>query len=100
MYKQNKHKGTTIIQNESVEGESLEMKIDRFVNNKEPITEQGAEMIFMERKEGINRAYNIRTDRFEVAIEATDAITKSINARRDEKYKMSDEAESIQGTKE
>lgn len=100
MYKQNKHKNTTIKTNESVEGESLEMKIDRFVNNREPITEQGAEMIFMERKEGINRAYNIRTDRFEVAIEATDAITKSINARREEKYKKLDEAKPIQDTNE
>ena len=74
------------------------MKIDRFVNNKEQLTERSATTIFMERKEGINAAYNIRTDRYEVAVEAMDKRTKSIQARREENAKISDNAESTQGT--
>ena len=98
MYRKNRMNRTTNVRNESVEGETLEMKIDRFVNNKEQLTERSAATIFMERKEGINAAYNIRTDRFEVAAEAMDKRTKSIQARREEKVKISDSAEPIHGT--
>ena len=70
------------------EGETLEMKIDRFINNREPITDNGSSAIYMERKEGVNAAYNIKTDRFEVALEAMNKVSRSIDARRDEKAKM------------
>lgn len=70
--------------NQSVEGETLETKIERIVNNNEPVKE-GAPIIFTERKEGIRPSTNIRTDRFEVAIEAADKIAKSYMARREER---------------
>ena len=74
MYRKNRMNRTTNVRNESVEGETLEMEIDRFVNNKEQLAERSAATIFMERKEGINAAYNIRTDRFEVAAEAMTTV--------------------------
>ena len=84
MYKTPIIERSSIKTNASNEGETLEEKIDRFVNNKETITDQGSPKIYMERSEGINKAYNFRTDRFEVAIEAMDKVAKSYAARREE----------------
>lgn len=101
MYKIPKMHETQLKVNTSVQGETLEMKIHRIVNNKEPIKD-GAPLIYTERKEGIRKSTNIRTDRFEVAIEASDKIAKSYKARREEKAKATEaikdgEPESIQG---
>jgi hypothetical protein len=69
---------------EKLEGEPIELKIERIVSNKEPISD-GAPSIFTERKDGVVSAYNIRTDRFEIAAEAMDKVAGSIQAKRDNK---------------
>ena len=69
---------------ECVEGEPIELKIERIVSNKEPITD-GAPSIFTERKDGVISAYNIRTDRWEIASEAMDKVSGSVQAKRDAK---------------
>lgn len=51
------------------DGESIETKIERVVQNKEPI-EDGAEIIYTEKKLGVQPQYNIRTDKWEIAQEA------------------------------
>lgn len=66
------------------EGETIETKINRIVYNKEPI-EDGAPIIYMDRKDGILPQYDIRTDRWELAIDAMETSTKSILAKREEK---------------
>lgn len=113
MYKTAKYNRTTLIINQSTEGEHIETKIERIVNNKEPITD-GAPIIYTERKDGVLPAYDIRTDRFDIAIDAMDIISKSRDAQRAQKNKTSDEdskvidinkkeiggAESAQGTNE
>jgi hypothetical protein len=71
---------------EKLEGEPIEHKIERIVSNKEAISD-GAPSIFTERKDGVVAAYNIRTDRFEVATEAMDKVAGSIQAKRDNKGK-------------
>lgn len=86
MYKQNQIQTTSLTQCEKQEGETIEQKVQRIMNNKEPITD-GAPIIFTERKDGVNPAHDIRTDRFELAIEATDKITKSHRAKREERHK-------------
>lgn len=53
------------------DGESIETKIERVVQNKEPI-EDGAEIIYTEKKLGVQPQYNIRTDKWEIAQEAMD----------------------------
>lgn len=63
------------------EGESIEAKVTRIVLNKEPIKD-GAPLIYTDRKDGVLPGYDIRTDRFEVAVEAMDKITKSKIAKR------------------
>lgn len=76
---------TEIDINESVEGETIEMKIERITTNKEPI-EDSAPIIYQERREGVNPAYNMRTDRFEIALDVNDTITASKLAAREKVY--------------
>lgn len=84
MYVTPRMRRTTINVNTSQEGETLEQKLDRIVNSKEPITD-GAPIIYTDRKEGVLPAYNIRTDRFEIAVEAMDSVHRSAIARREKK---------------
>ena len=66
------------------EGETIEQKVDRVVNNGEPI-EDGAPRIFTERRDGVGAQYDIRTDRWEVAVDAMDAVAGSLRAKREMK---------------
>ena len=51
------------------EGETIEAKVNRIVNNGEPITD-GTPIIYTERKDGVLPEYDIRTDRWDIAIDA------------------------------
>ena len=62
-------------------------------------------LVYTERKDGVLPAYDIRTDRFELAVEATDKIAKSYLAKREERLqerkvdlKKDTGSESTQGT--
>lgn len=81
-YKPKKPTTSLIAVNEGYIGERIEQKIDRIVNNKEPITD-GAPIIYTERKHGVMPDYDIRTDKWEHAIDGTDKITKSRLAKRE-----------------
>lgn len=74
--------------NNSVEGETIEQKVERFMNNKEPITD-GAPIIYQPRNEGVRPEFDIRTDRFEIALDATDNISRSKLAKRVNLYEES-----------
>lgn len=87
MYKQTSFKKTSIKLNTALEGETIENKIERIVNNKEPIKD-GAPILYTERAEGIRASTNIRTDRFEIAIDGMDKVQKSYQARREQKGKV------------
>ena len=82
MYKYNTVKPTKIRVNKSIEGETIEMKVRRIVDNKEPITD-GAPLIYGPKGE-IMAGHNIRTDRFEIAVEAMDNISKANIAKGSE----------------
>lgn len=86
MYKQNKMSTTTLKVNASTEGETIEQKMERVVNNNESIKD-GAPIIYTERKDGVLPGYDIRTDRFEIAIDAMDKVSKTHTAKRDERIK-------------
>lgn len=81
MYKKIKPTKTTLTVNTAYEGETIEKKINRIVNNKEPIKD-GAPLIYQERKDGVQPEYDIRTDRFEHAVTAMDAVAKTYIAQR------------------
>lgn len=57
------------------EGESIETKVRRIVENNEPITD-GAPIIYTNREDGVLPGYNIRTDRWEIAQDTMDAIAQ------------------------
>lgn len=90
MYKFRKATSSNLTSITTYEGETIEQKIERIVQNKEPIKD-GAPEIFTERKDGVISAYNIRTDRWEIAVDAMDKIHKSIQAKREEKVKAKEE---------
>ena len=58
------------------EGESIETKVKRITENNEPITD-GAPTIYTNREDGVLPAYNIRTDRWEIAQQAMDAVNQA-----------------------
>lgn len=88
MYKSPKNYGQTSINvNKSYDGETLEQKIERVTTNKEPIKD-GAPIIYTDRKDGVQAGYNIRTDRFEIAIEAMDKVSSSMRASRENKASL------------
>lgn len=97
MYTVPKFHNSRLRVNQSTQGETIETKIERIINNKEPIKD-GAPLIYTERKEGIRPSTNIRTDRWEIAIEATDKIAKSYQARREERAGKDGGAEPTRGT--
>ena len=76
--------------NDAYEAISIEKKIEKIMNSKEPIDET-APIIYTERKKGVQPEYNIRTDRFEIALEAMDKVSKSYQAKREERMKESAE---------
>lgn len=66
---------------EFIEGETIENKVRRIVESKEPISDS-APMIYTNRKDGVIAAYNIRTDRWEIAQNAMDKV----NAAKSNSY--------------
>ena len=103
MYKKAIKNTSYIKLNQSLEGETIEQKVERVTTNKEPISD-GAPLIYTDRKEGVQAGYNIRTDRFEIAVDAMDKVTKSHLAKREGVRKLEivkdGGAESIQATGE
>lgn len=99
-YKKPAHKNKIKV-NQSYLGETIEQKINRIVNNKEPITD-GAPNIYTERRDGVMPEYDIRTDRFEIAVEAMNAVNKTHKAKREERaakiIEMSKKTEGETGT--
>lgn len=81
MYKKQQIQKTTISLNQSYVGETIEQKIRRIVNNKEPITD-GAPLVYTERKDGVQPEYDVRTDRWNVALDAMDKVAMAQVAKR------------------
>lgn len=67
------------------EGETIENKVQRIVLNKEPI-EDGAEIIYTEKKDGVLPQYNIRTDKWEIAQSAMDLAQQQRIAKSNGTY--------------
>ncbi|AXH74035.1 MAG: hypothetical protein [Microviridae sp.] len=97
MYKKPIYQQTTIDLDNTKPGETIENKVTRLIENKEPIKD-GAPIIFTDRAHGVNPAYNIRTDRWEIAVDALTRIEKSKTAKKDELAKSpGEEAKVVKG---
>lgn len=73
--------------NNLFEGESIEREIERLTTEKTPI-ESVSPQIFTEAKDGVLPEYDIRTDRFDVALEAMDSVAASYRAKRENYLKQ------------
>lgn len=73
--------------NNSESGERLEDKIERFIENGEGLDNK-APIIYTDRNEGVLASYNIRTDRWDIAVEGMDKVHKTDLAKRDNKAKL------------
>ena len=58
------------------EGETIETKVRRIIEEKTPITDT-APIVYTNREDGGIAGYNIRTDRFDVALSAMDKVNKA-----------------------
>ena len=74
---------TSSMYTEIREGESIEKKIDRMTQTQEPIGET-APIVYTTKTEGIIPAYDVRTDKWEIA---QDAMSK-VNNKRSEISKL------------
>jgi len=73
MKKFNKAEKSSFRINNSVEGETIEKKVQRIMNNNEGISD-GAPIIYTERNEGVVPEFDIRSDRFDLALDAMDKV--------------------------
>lgn len=67
-------------------GESMEQYMNRIMISGEPIN-AASPVIYTDRKAGVIPEYNIRTDRFDLALDAQSTIVKGQIAKRMEYYK-------------
>ena len=70
---------------ETYEGETIETKVARIVQEKAPITD-GAPIIYTDREQGVLPAYNVRTDRWDIAENAMDKVNAAKMATRDSQF--------------
>ncbi len=87
IYKKITHKRGGLRVNTSVEGKTLEQKIEQIMSNGDKI-EAEAELIYTDRKDGVVSGHNIRTDRFEVAVDAIGRTERAETAKRDNVAKL------------
>lgn len=81
--------------NSSTVGESIESQVDRAMNNKEPLDNTAGEPIYTERKNGVLPQYNIRTDRWDIAVEAMTAVSGSFAAKRMDALKQREQEDGV-----
>ena len=72
---------------ETYEGETIETKVARIVQEKAPITD-GAPIIYTDREQGVMPAYNVRTDRWDIAENAMDKVNAAKMAKRENQMRM------------
>lgn len=97
MYKVPKFSRTKLNVYNAIEAEMLESKIHRLITGGEDVLgsdSRKAPIIYQERSIGVQAGCNIRTDRFEIAIEAKDKMVRSSIAKREESEKKKAEESS------
>ena len=67
---------STLKSGETYEGETIEERVRRVTLTGEPIKD-GAPIIYTEKADGVLPQYNIRTDKWDVAVEALDLFAKT-----------------------
>ena len=65
----------------TLDGESIEEQLRKMIAGKEPI-QANAKIAYTERKDGVHQEFDIRTDRFELAMMASDKVHATKYAAR------------------
>ena len=99
MYKIPRKTITSIERNESIEGETLEMQIQRMINNGEVLGEE-KEMIYTKPSEGVVYGTDIRGDKQEKAIEMTEKVAQDVMRRRELKKMQENKKKKNENTDE
>ena len=66
-----------------VKGATIEEKIARIVMNKEPVANEKP-LIYSDKRDGVQPAYNVKTDKWEIAAMAMDTASRAIAAQSTE----------------
>lgn len=86
--------------NESYEGKSIEQQLAALMQG-ETMETKGKAMVYTERKEGVLPETDIRSDKWELAQDAHEYVTRSNIAKRDETPKeVKSTSETTEGTTE
>lgn len=100
-YKVRKPDSTGLKINKSYVGERIEKRVNRMLYSGESIGD-GSPLIYTDRRKGVEPQFNIRTDRFELALDAMNNVNKSSLAKRESFYEIKKEppagGESINAT--
>ena len=81
MYKQPHYRRSGLTRTVTRTGHPIERKVELMIENGEPI-EQGGGLIYTPREDGVLPGYNMRTDRWDEALKATDKYNRSEIAKR------------------
>lgn len=84
IYKKTRYAQTSLCTTEAFEGESIEEKVRRTTETKAPI-EAVSPMVYTERKDGVRKDTNIRTDKWDVAQQAMQSIADGVRTKRNER---------------
>lgn len=66
----------TGFQTETFEGEKLEDKVSRILENNEPISE-GVQLSYTKRSDGVRPEFDIRTDKWDLALDKMQYVNES-----------------------
>lgn len=91
--------GITESENMTYEAEPLFVKLRKMSETDQPIKAE-TPIIYTEKKDGVLPAYDIRTDRFEIALEAAGKVEKAYDMKKNSDNAKSQEIGGIMGETE
>lgn len=80
MYKITPRTPTSILRTEIKIGETIEQKVTRLKDNEEPITD-ATRLIYTDYKDGVKPEYDIRTDKWDIAMTERDKTARNMAAK-------------------
>ena len=95
MFAKPKYNSTSIRVNTSTEAEHFHIKLQKMIDNKEPI-DATAPIIYTARKDGVIPQYDIRADKWDIAMEARSEVERMITT----KVRETEEAETKKAEEE
>nr|WAE43655.1 MAG: hypothetical protein [Microviridae sp.] len=85
--------------NKGYKGERIEDRVHRMMYSNEAIGD-GSPLIYTDRRKGVMPEHDIRTDRFEIALDAMNGVTERNKEKRKSYYEFKKDEPSGEGKKE